>query len=185
MIDLSKLQDFDAIFCQGNKIVSKAIQTGNKLQGSKSKTSHVGDIRIINGQVFVVDAQKEGYQPRKLEDWIKEFGYRVKVMRERNLTPEKIARMKELQYTYLGKEYDFVGAFKVGRSIVRDFLNKFRKNDKPPYPKMSTKDENKRFFCSEAFATIREWDETQITPWQAEMECQHQLWETIVEWTQL
>lgn len=185
MIDVNKLKDFDAIFCQGNGAVSKIIQTGNKLQGSKSKTSHVGHIRIINGQVFVVDAQKEGFQPRKWDDWVKEFGYRVKVMRNPNLTPEKLARMTELQFSYLGKEYDFYGDFRIGRSIVRDFLNKFRKNDKPPYPRLTKEQELKRFLCSESFATIEEWEETQITPWQSEMECQYQLWQTIIEWTQL
>jgi len=101
-----QLRNGDIIFQSSQGGLSEAIELA-----TKSKYNHVGIIYIENGQTFVYEA----VQPVKLtplQDWInrgKNGHFQVKRLKDADevLTPEVLAKMKQLGEGYLGKDYDF------------------------------------------------------------------------------
>lgn len=70
----TELKTGDILHCKGKSLLSKLI-----MFFTSSKFSHSALVVETWGQLYVVDAQKNGVNPRPLLDWIKHYNYDVKV----------------------------------------------------------------------------------------------------------
>jgi hypothetical protein len=99
-------RDGDIIFHISKSNQSMAIQLP-----TKSKYSHVGIVFLRDGAPYVVEAVQP-VKPTPLRDWVArgERGhFVVKRLRdaERELTPDKIKKMKQIAHAFDGREYDY------------------------------------------------------------------------------
>jgi uncharacterized protein YycO len=96
-------QDGDIIFQSSQSRQSLAVQ-----QATNSPYSHMGIIFIKNGKPYVFEAAKKVvYTP--LTSWIdrgKNKNYVIKRLKNRNLSNEKIAKLKQVAKIFEGKPYD-------------------------------------------------------------------------------
>ena len=67
---------FDILSCQGSSLISKGIRlfTG-------SKTTHTAQVVSCWGQLYVVDAQKNGVNPKPYDEWMKKYNYKYIIHR--------------------------------------------------------------------------------------------------------
>lgn len=125
-IDLSQIQTGDVINCRPRKtFLSKAISII-----TKGSFSHTGTFLVLGGIVFVVDAQKDGFNPRLFEEWTDEYGYEYVVYRAPNSNPsEKQDKILAL----CGTDYDLEGLLiRQPRKYWIRFTNRFRKLFRKP-----------------------------------------------------
>lgn len=71
-----ELKDFDILICRGNKEISKLI-----MKSTGGEWSHTCQVHYINGKLCIAGAQKEGFFPRPIERWNKEFNYTYEIYR--------------------------------------------------------------------------------------------------------
>lgn len=69
-----QLQTGDILHCSRNTLLSKIIKWF-----TKSNYSHTAVVIECWGELFVVDAQSDGVNPRKLDLWLKKYKYDVVV----------------------------------------------------------------------------------------------------------
>lgn len=70
------LQTGDILHCHGKTWVSKAIRWF-----TKSWVNHTAVVVEVWGHTYIVDAQKNGVNPKPLEAWLKEYNYEIIVAR--------------------------------------------------------------------------------------------------------
>lgn len=87
----SKLQTGDILHCSGHSWISKCI-----MFFTKSNITHSATFISIWGHDYIFDSQKDGTNLRPLEEWKKEFGYDVIVMRCPQLIDEREFALKAL-----------------------------------------------------------------------------------------
>lgn len=73
-----KMKTGDILHCSRNTLVSRLI-----MWFTKGKYSHTAVAVECWGQIYIVDAQSDGVQPKPLEHWIKKYKYKVIVARPR------------------------------------------------------------------------------------------------------
>lgn len=143
-INSKDLQDFDALFCKRDTVLSNAIQIA-----TGSEVSHVCYVRWFGKKLRVLDTQINGFEPIDFEEW-KKYGYTAFAIRMKGFDHEEMFK-REIEL--IGKKYDFKGLLvKQPRKQVINFFNKFRKNKKDNWNEET--DELKRVYCSEAFEYI-------------------------------
>lgn len=71
-----KLKTGDILHCIGDSWLSKTIRWF-----TKSHVNHTGIVVEVWGQLYVIDAQKNGVNPKPLEAWLREYKYEVIVSR--------------------------------------------------------------------------------------------------------
>lgn len=158
---LSIVKDFDYLACDGSRLISKSIKT---ITGGKF--SHSAHIRIKQGKLFVVDAQKDGYSAKTFSDWYNQYKYDFHV-----LTPcvpfdeEKIKELDLIEFTLLGKEYDFESLLiKHPRKIILEKLSYITGKQYDTWKAESFEDSMKSLYCSEAEAVIYSRENVQVNP---------------------
>jgi len=65
------LKHGDILHCSGQRIISKGIKLF-----TKSEFSHTALFILINGEPFVIDAQKDGVNPRPFDKWVEKYNYK-------------------------------------------------------------------------------------------------------------
>lgn len=161
----TQIQDFDVAFCYRNTLLSKAIRIGESLEDyEKAKFSHTSHFRWIGEELYVFDAQKYGFNPKKYEDWVDKYGYEFIVMRDPELDEIEHGQRLKREANITGKEYDAFSLFvRKPTNIIRRWLNKFRKEQKPVW---KSEDELALVFCSEATAYVIGLDYIDLNPQQ-------------------
>lgn len=160
-----ELKDFDLLFCTGEAPLSKAI-----MAATGSRFSHVAHVRYTPaGELRIIDAQRDGYNPKKLEDWLEEYNYGVELVRDKALTAELMQQYAAREFDLVGKEYDVKGlAFLQPHRIIVSKINKFVRRSRP-LPQQ--KDPAKRVYCSEVQAIIRGFAVVDLSPEELYCEC--------------
>lgn len=160
-----ELKDFDLLFCTGEAALSRAI-----MAATGSRFSHVAHVRYTPaGELRIIDAQRDGYNPKTLEDWIAEYNYDVELVRDERLTDELKQQYAAREFDLIGKEYDVKGlAFLQPHRIVVSKINKFVRRSRP-LPEQ--KDPAKRVYCSEVQAIIRGFAVVDLSPEELYNEC--------------
>lgn len=140
------IQTGDVAHCRGKKLLAKAI-----IFMTHGKFSHSAIFwRDEEGVLFACDSQKDGFNPRRFDLWVAEFGYEFKVTRSNK---DKVLLERRIKALWGVTSYDFEGTFiKQPIKIVTAILNRVRKNDKEPWKYRGEKKENERMYCSEAVA---------------------------------
>ncbi|MES2382594.1 MAG: hypothetical protein V4538_16215 [Bacteroidota bacterium] len=89
----------DIFICRGKSDLSAAIMTA-----TQSNWSHTAQAQYINGILCIVDAQKEGFFPRRFDKWFLEFGYEFEVYRAPEIDEAKYC---EIVTEMFGSDYCF------------------------------------------------------------------------------
>lgn len=101
---INELKTGDILHCRGNRLLSKLI-----MKFTKSRFSHTAIVIECWGQLYIVDAQKNGVNPRPIKEWLKEFGYYFEVSRP------SVIENKEVSIKAFSKvgstKYDFISLF--------------------------------------------------------------------------
>lgn len=143
-MNLDKIQTGDVAHCRGRSVLAKSI-----MFMTQSEFSHSAIFYRSHKGLFVVDAQKDGFQMRSFENWQKDYGYKFKLTRTFKDTHKIEDRIEDLIGT---TPYDFESLIlRQPVKIIRQHLNKIRKNDKEPWKNRGER-ENDRMVCSEAVA---------------------------------
>lgn len=72
-----ELKTGDILHCKGNSWLSRAIRWWTKSDFS----NHTAVLVEVWGQIYVVDAQNNGVNPKPLEAWLREYEYEIIVAR--------------------------------------------------------------------------------------------------------
>jgi len=72
----TELKTGDILHCYGHGVISKLIRWF-----TKSWASHTAVVVEVWGQIYIVDAQKNGTNPKPIEAWLREYEYDVIVSR--------------------------------------------------------------------------------------------------------
>lgn len=143
-MEKSLIKTGDVFHCTGKGFFSKSIRIM-----TASSVSHTAIAIWVGDNLCIADAQKDGFQIRKFENWQIDFGYTFKVTRTRESKLEIRDRILSLVGT---SPYDFESLIlRQPKKIATTLLNKVRINDKEPWKYRGEK-ENKRLYCSEAVA---------------------------------
>jgi len=71
MVFTHKLKTGDLIFCNRDTLLSRIIRWF-----TKSEFSHVAVVIEVWGQLYIIDAQKDGVQLRRMDAWLKKYKYK-------------------------------------------------------------------------------------------------------------
>lgn len=130
-MDLSVIKTGDLLHCQGKGFIPKAIAffTGSKI-------THTAVAIRIWGQLYVIDAQRQGVFPRPFGTWMAEYDYKFEVQRNPLCEEEKPFAMRAMSKS--GSKYDLelllaehpseIAKDEIG--INSDINQKFERNDK-------------------------------------------------------
>lgn len=144
-MNLDKIQTGDVAHCRGRSFLAKSILFMTRGEFSHSAIFY----KKADGKLFVIDAQKDGFQMRSYENWVKDYGYTFKVTRSHRDRHKIEERIEDLLGT---TPYDFESLIlRQPVKIIREHLNKIRKNDKEPWKNRGER-EHERMYCSEAVA---------------------------------
>ena len=70
------VQPGDILHCTSNSFLARAIQFF-----TKSRINHTALVIDIWGELYIIDAQKDGVNPRKFENWVNNYNYKYKIHR--------------------------------------------------------------------------------------------------------
>lgn len=101
-------QPFDILSCQGSSLISKGIRlfTG-------SRTTHTAQVVSAWGQLYIIDAQKNGVNPKPFDEWVKKYNYKYTIHRpelEKLNVNEKQFNIRAFSKSGV-KKYDFFSLF--------------------------------------------------------------------------
>jgi len=94
----------DFLSCTGKRTLSKIIK-----KVTKSEITHSAYAIDVWGELYIIDSQKDGTNPRKYDDWCKTYDYKVIVHRPLNKSKEQIKEEHKKAMSKSGKTpYDKV-----------------------------------------------------------------------------
>jgi hypothetical protein len=103
MSQFDKLNNFDVLHCRGKHVLAKAI-----MFLTKGKFSHTAFFIRIKGLPFIVDAQKDGFNIRSLDQWLLKYNYYFEVTRKDGLSVATKKEMERKTFEKVGMTaYDF------------------------------------------------------------------------------
>lgn len=152
-------QDFDILFCVGSGWISKLI-----MWFTKGSFSHVATVCVLDGVVYVMEAQSDGFRLKMPIDWSMKYNYKFIVVRKSYINGE-LPKMKQRRALMLGTRYDyysFIVSFPRQKWIR--FVNRFRKYKIQDYPSLSTEKVIRKVFCSESILYIFGLLKTMLSP---------------------
>ena len=88
---MSNLKHGDQLLCKGHSIISKTIMTV-----TKSEWSHAAIYLEINGQPYIIEAQKNGVNLKTFEEWRTNWNYEYIVYRNKFSFDEQEFLLKAL-----------------------------------------------------------------------------------------
>jgi len=99
----NELRSGDVLHCTSNGILGKFIQ-----RFTKSRINHTALVIEVWGELFIIDSQKDGTNPRPFKDWVMKYNYKYKIHRP-------ILFTKRSKYRAVSKwghtPYDFASLF--------------------------------------------------------------------------
>ena len=144
MLQIQEIKTGDIGICRGKRFLSRAI-----MFATGSKWSHACLFYWQNGTLMVADSQKDGFNGKTFDNWVKDFDYEFKVLRSNKRSTDIEDKIKSILGT---TPYDFESLFfRQPRKIIVMTLNRFRANDKQPWKDRGT-GEDDRMYCSESCA---------------------------------
>jgi len=103
IISKSDLRSGDVLHCTSNGILGKLIQ-----KFTKSRINHTALVIEVWGELFIIDSQKDGTNPRPLSEWLIKYNYKYKIHRPKNFSyREKYRAVSKWGHT----PYDFSSLF--------------------------------------------------------------------------
>lgn len=130
------IQTGDILHCRGRRMISKLI-----MRFTKSKWSHTALAIRISGDLFIIDAQKDGVNLRPFSAWHKEYQYEFLVHRSTSqIFPNTLQQraLSKVGHT----AYDFVSL--IARQPIELVTGKWKEN----------KDPERKMYCSEYVAWV-------------------------------
>lgn len=120
----------DVLHCIGKGFLAKAIRWF-----TRSKYNHTALVVECWGETYIVDAQKNGVNPKPLEAWLKEYEYEILVARPPEMTDLEAKTFSIRAFQKVGLTgYDFqLLLIKHPWSII---TGKWKKNMRDPKDKM-------------------------------------------------
>lgn len=164
------VQDFDFFVSMGNGFVSNGIKAFTGARKHKDEDgffpTHAGHFRKINGELFIVDAQKDGYNPKPLQAHLNEYDYSFVIYRK-NFTPEELIQLEQIEFALIGLEYDFESlVLRHPRKRILEVAEKLSGKDFDEWKERTEEEEKRRLYCSEAEATLLQFENNQVTPFE-------------------
>jgi hypothetical protein len=83
---MKELKAGDILHCRGRGAISRGIQLV-----TKSKINHTAMVIEIWGQLYIIDAQSDGVNPRPLKDWMRKYKYEFIIHRPQNIDIKKLS----------------------------------------------------------------------------------------------
>lgn len=137
------IKDFDFAFCRSKRPLSVVIRLF-----TTGKWSHIAHFRRLeDGRIYVVDAQRNGYEPKELSEWLSKYKYSFEVVRNPTIDKNVMINRERIM---LGIEYDFLGLVRHAYKNISELRNKLRADKLPTWIELSQRFEDKRLYCSEA-----------------------------------
>ena len=132
---VAELRAGDFLSCIGKGKLSKGIQAF-----TKSIVSHSAYVIEIWGELYVIDSQRDGTNPRKLEDWLNKYGYSIIVHRRNRMTKDELKEQHKRAMSKSGlTPYDFKSLLWYQPRYLITGKWKGKKNENA----------DSRFYCSE------------------------------------
>lgn len=154
--DTHQIKDFDLFFSFRDtelSIIIRAVDGGD--------FSHCGHFRVIDKEIFAVDAQKDGYKRRNLVDWCNEYEYNFIVLRK-PLTANKIKSMRINERINLFKKYNKF-------ALVKQFF--VRIIERLIGRELNVTTTSRKLYCSKALMLVLGAKKTDLTPNEAYTYC--------------
>lgn len=82
--DRQMLQSGDVLSCSGTSWLARAIK-----KMTKSRINHTALVLEIWGELFIMDSQKDGTNPRRFEEWTEKYKYEYRVHRPMSFSKEQ------------------------------------------------------------------------------------------------
>lgn len=99
----SELKSGDVLHCTSNGLLGKLIQ-----KFTKSRINHTALVIEVWGELFIIDSQKDGTNPRPFQEWVMKYDYKYKIHRPLNFSN----RTKYMAVSKWGHTpYDFASLF--------------------------------------------------------------------------
>ncbi len=165
---IEEIKTGDLLHCQGSGIIPRLISlfTGSKI-------THTAVAIRIWGQLYIIDAQRQGVFPRPFGTWMSKYDYKFEVQRNPNCDEEKIFALRAMSKS--GSKYDLnlllieqptkITSEKVGLGF--EVNSKFKRNDS--------------YICSEyAMWCHKVEDSHKFTPKMVKEYCDKNNWKTIM-----
>lgn len=127
-----KLMQFDVLHCKRKSLLSRLISFF-----TKSKVTHTALVIEIWGDLYIIDAQRNGVNLKPLSEWINHYKYEYTVSRPRFKIPQQ--EFNDRAMNFIGfPNYDFKGLLLIQPIYILTgkWLGKHTYNDK-------------RFYCSD------------------------------------
>jgi hypothetical protein len=132
------LKTGDILHCNSNRLLSKMIRWVTK----SNFANHTAVVVECWGQLYVVDAQKDGVNPRPIDQWYKDFSYKVIVARPK-IGPKDPKAFSIKAFTKVGNTaYDFASL--IVKYPLWAITGKWKKESDP----------QEKMFCSEYVAWL-------------------------------
>ena len=132
------LKTGDILHCNSGRVLSRLIRWFTR----SDFANHTAVVVECWGQLYVVDAQKDGTNPRPIEQWYRDFGYQVIVARP-NIGPKDPKAFSIKAFTKVGNTaYDFVSL--ILKYPFWTITGKWKKESDP----------ESKMFCSEYVAWL-------------------------------
>lgn len=136
------LKTGDILICSGNRLISRLIKFF-----TKSKVSHTANVLLIEGQIYIIDAQKEGIVLNSFKAWKKKYSYTYIIYRRNDVTDDEIWQKSftKRALSQSGVKYDYELLFiEHSLELIKDKYFAFNNSD------VDRRFENNgKFVCSE------------------------------------
>lgn len=128
-----QLKTGDILHCTGARLLARLV-----MFFTRSKISHTAIVICVWDQLYVIDAQKNGVNPKPLQDWLDYYKYKIKVSRNFSLFNEKNLSIRCFSKVGL-TSYDFVSLlfYQPWYLLTERWIGKTKENS------------TKRMYCSE------------------------------------
>lgn len=129
---------------------------------TKGKYTHTASFIRYGEELFVIDAQTNGFTPKHFEVWLDEYKYKFDLKRKTVIDEKKFIKRAEELYSRPYDKKNFI--LRHPLKAFRKWLNKFRRN-KLVLWKEKDSEKFKEVTCSEAIAYLHKEDGAEsLTP---------------------
>lgn len=129
---------------------------------TKGKYTHTASFIRYGNELFVIDAQKDGFTPKHFNVWMDKYKYKFELKRKTYINEEEFIKRAEELYSRPYDVKNFI--FRHPLKAFRKWLNRFRRN-KLILWKEKDSEKFKEVVCSEAIAYLhQEQNAESLTP---------------------
>lgn len=156
----TNLKAGDILSCTSHKLLATLIQ-----KFTRSRINHTAYVLEIWGELYVIDSQKDGTNPRKLEDWVNKFKYEIIVHRRLTISKEELELQNKRAMSKSGiTPYDFKSLLWYQPKYLITGKWKGKENE----------DSESRMYCSEFVAWVVQLDNYwKLCPYDVYLQLKH------------